>query len=168
MNKLILKINLKNIAVAFGIAIFFMADRGLKVLAQNLDPGTYFRLVGDWFLFRFTPNPYISFSLPFSGILLNITILLIIIGLIYYIFYLILNKKNQSLTISERKITIIILTIILFGAISNILDRLIYGYVIDYLELKYFTVFNIGDIMISGGVLVLLFNNLKKDKIEKK
>ncbi|MDP2944452.1 MAG: signal peptidase II [bacterium] len=163
MNKLLSKIKLQNIAIAFGIAIFFMADRGLKIFAQNNGSETYFRLLGDWFLFRFTPNPYISFSLPFGGILLNITIILIIISLIYYIFYLILNKKNQLLDPNDRKITLILLTIILFGAISNIQDRLIYGYVIDYLELKYFTVFNLADIMISGGTLFLIACYLKKN-----
>jgi len=162
MNKQISHIKIQNIAIALGIAIFFITDRVLKVSAQAMGPETYFKLIGDWFLFRFTPNKYISFSLPVSGILLNITIILIIIGLIYYIFYLILSKKNLSLTVSERKTTIILLTIVLFGAISNIQDRLIYSYVIDYLELKYFTVFNIADIMISGGTLFLISCFLKK------
>ena len=164
MNKLLSKIKLQNIAIAFGIAIFFMADRGLKIFAQNNGSETYFRLLSDWFLFRFTLNPYISFSLPFSGILLNITIILIIIGLIYYIFYLILNKKNKLLNHNDRKNTIILLTIVLFGAISNIQDRLIYGYVIDYLELKYFTVFNLADIMISTGTIILIIKTLKTKK----
>jgi len=42
MNKLIPLIKLKNIAIAFGIAIFFMIDRGLKTFAHNLEPDTYF------------------------------------------------------------------------------------------------------------------------------
>lgn len=163
MNRLISKIKLQNIAIAFGIAIFFMADRYLKIFAQSLDTETYFKLINNWFIFRFTPNPYISFSLPFSGILLNITIILIILGIIYYIFYLILNKKNTSLSHSERKFIIIFLTIILFGAISNIQDRLLYGYVVDYLELKYFTVFNLADVMISMGTLSIITCYLKKN-----
>ena len=84
-----------------------------------------------------------------------------IFTLIITIIYLILNKIGQ-------KLTIILLTTILFGAISNILDRFSYGYVVDYLELKYFTVFNLADMMISGGVIVLLLNNLKGGKFEKK
>lgn len=164
MNKLISKIKLQNIAIAFGIAIFFMADRCLKIFAQKLVPEAYFKLVSDWLVFRFTPNQYIAFSLPFSGILLNITIILIILGLIYYIFYLILNKKNHNLSRIERKNTIILLTIILFGAISNIQDRLLYGHVIDYLELKYFTVFNLADVMISVGTAILLIKILTAKK----
>ena len=164
MNKLISKIKLQNIAIAFGIAIFFMVDRYLKIFAQRLVPEAYFKLVGDWLVFRFTPNPYIAFSLRFSGILLNITIILIILGLIYYIFYLILNKKNHNLSSFERKNTIILLTIILFGAISNIQDRLLYGHVIDYLELKYFTVFNLADMMISAGAAILIIRTITAKK----
>jgi len=164
MNKTIIKIRLQNIAITFGVAIFFMADRYLKILAHNLNPGAYFRLLGDWLVFRFTGNPYISFSLPVSGVLLNITIILIIIGLIYYIFYLILNKNKQNLGLHEQKIAILLLTIIVFGAISNIQDRLAYGYVIDYLELKHFTVFNIADIMISAGTIILIIKTLTAKK----
>ncbi len=48
------------------------------------------------------------------------------------------------------------------GAISNIIDRLSYGYVIDYLSLRYFTVFNLADVMISSGAIILILKNLKK------
>ncbi|MBU1778489.1 signal peptidase II, partial [Patescibacteria group bacterium] len=44
---------------------------------------------------------------------------------------------------------------IIFGAISNLTDRLEYGYVIDYFSLKYFTIFNLADVMIVIGVFCL-------------
>jgi signal peptidase II len=160
MNKLLAKISLKDIAIALAVAIFFIADCYLKSLALNSAGNAPLKLIGDIFSFHFTPNYHISFSLPLGGWFLNLIILLIIGLLTYYIFYLILNKK-------EQKIEIILLTLVLFGAISNILDRFIYGYVVDYLELRYFTVFNLADIMISGGVFVLLFNNLKGGKFDK-
>ena len=164
MNKLISKIKLKNIAITFGIAIFFMADRALKTFAQSLDANTYFQIIKDILIFRFTPNPYISFSIPFKGIILNIIIISIIIILTYYIFYLIFNKNNKLVKKSDRKTIIILLTIILFGAISNIQDRLSYGYVIDYLEVRYFTVLNLADIMISLATAILIIKTLKKGK----
>jgi signal peptidase II len=155
MNKLISKINFKNIAIITMIAIFFIADRYLKSLALNQASKTPIKLIGDIFSFNFTPNYYIAFSLPIGGKWLNLLVILIIIALIIYIFYLILKKNNQ-------KLNTILLTIILFGAISNILDRLIFGYVIDYFELRYFTVFNLADVMISGGALAIILKNLKK------
>jgi signal peptidase II len=137
------------------MAIFFIADRLLKGVALG-NGSTYFkRLIGDIFVFRFTANPYMSFSLALPQWLSYSFIFLAIALLIYYIFYLILKKKGQ-------KWEIVLLTIILVGAISNILDRCLYGYVVDYLELKFFTVFNLADVMISGGAIILSVINLIK------
>jgi len=149
MTKLALKFKIKNIAIILLIAIFFIADRWLKALALTRSGLAAIPLFGSWFSFEFTPNHYLAFSLPFSGWLVDGLILAIIAALIYYIFYLILKKK-------EHKTLIVLLTIILFGAISNILDRLAYGYVIDYFYLKNLTVFNLADAMISASVVYLL------------
>lgn len=135
--------------------MFFIGDRALKALAlQQVEAKL---LLGKLFLFNFTKNYNISFSLPLSGPILNILIIAIILGLILVIYKLILKEKCLSLKS-------LLLTFILFGAISNMVDRLQYGYVIDYLELKYFTVFNLADVMISIGVLILIFKLLKTDK----
>tara|TARA_B100001248_G_scaffold50861_1_gene32948 strand:- start:2381 stop:2851 length:471 start_codon:yes stop_codon:yes gene_type:complete len=48
------------------------------------------------------------------------------------------------------------------GALGNLNDRIIYGYVIDFIELYYNTfywpIFNIADVAISIGVILLLHN----------
>ncbi len=161
MNKFISKISLKNIAIILLIAIFFIADRYLKLIALGL-PGNYrHRLLGDFFYFSFTPNYYMAFSLPLGGQVLNSIILTIILGLIFVIFYLILSKKSQA---TEA----LLLTFILFGAISNILDRLVRGYVIDYLEVKGLTIFNLADATITLGVIFFLLNSLPLPKTEKR
>jgi len=154
MNKLTSKISIKNIAIALAIAIFFIVDRILKILAVNSGTLPPIKLVGDIFTFDFTANYYMAFSLPFSGLPLNIIILLLIISLIAVIAFLAFSGKQYKLEIT-------LLSFILFGAISNILDRLIYGYVVDYLYLKNFTIFNLADVMISGGALILIFKNIR-------
>lgn len=159
MNKNIFKISLKNIAIIALIAIFFIADRYLKILALDQALRPPLKLIGNFFLFSFTPNYYMAFSLPLSGIILNSIIIAVILGLIYLIFYLILNDYKP-------KSSIILLTIILFGAISNILDRISCGYVIDYFELRYFTVFNLADAMISLGAIFFVFNSVPPKKLK--
>jgi signal peptidase II len=160
MNKLIKKIiNKQNIAIV-GIAIFFIADRLLKSLALNNVDRPAANLIGRFFFFDFHPNRYLAFSLPLQGWPIIGLILLIIVLLIYKIFYLILNKKDQ-------KWLIILLTFILFGAISNILDRLMHGYVIDYLVLRYLTVFNLADVIISLGTIIIILCYAKKSRISK-
>lgn len=140
---------LQNIAGLIVIAMFFIGDRILKVIALNNGQNKIFPLIKNWLNFHYVPNPYIAFSLPLSGIVLNIIITGFILLLLSYIIYLILNKNSS-------KALILPLTFILFGAISNLLDRFLYGPVIDYFDLRYFTVFNIADAMISGGVLIIL------------
>jgi signal peptidase II len=54
------------------------------------------------------------------------------------------------------------LTLILGGAIGNLLDRLIYGHVIDFMDFYisswHFWTFNIADAAISVGAAVLIFD----------
>jgi signal peptidase II len=44
------------------------------------------------------------------------------------------------------------------GALSNFFDRLVKGSVTDYLELTFFNVFNLADVAITAGVLLLLYD----------
>lgn len=66
------------------------------------------------------------------------------------------------------------LALILGGAIGNLIDRVAYGYVIDFIDVYYqnwhFPAFNIADSAINVGVFLLLaesfgwFGSAKKDK----
>lgn len=48
----------------------------------------------------------------------------------------------------------VVLGAILGGAVSNAIDRLLQGYVVDFLDLHHWPVFNVADICIVGGILV--------------
>ena len=49
------------------------------------------------------------------------------------------------------------LGLILGGAISNLIDRLIFGYVIDFLDFRIWPVFNIADSCITVGSVILVW-----------
>lgn len=51
------------------------------------------------------------------------------------------------------------LILILSGAISNLIDRLYYGCVIDFINLKVWPVFNLADIFICVGVFLLIIKS---------
>lgn len=151
MNKKIIKTLLMNIAIPFGLAIFFLADRILKAKALNLEAPI--ELIANLLFFNLTKNYFISFSLPLSGPVLNIFIVLLIILLVIYLIFLIIKEK-------DKKLEIVLLLFIFFGALSNLIDRLSLGFVVDYLELRYFTVFNLADVMIVIPSFWLILNNL--------
>lgn len=54
------------------------------------------------------------------------------------------------------------LALVLSGAISNLIDRVYYGCVIDFIDLKVWPVFNLADIFICLGVLLLIIKLNKK------
>ena len=146
----------KNMASWILLAMFFVIlDRFFKFLATSGYFDKSIQIAGDFFKLDFIPNYNIAFSLPLSGIFLNILIILIIIFLLYELLFLGQRQEWSK---------VVLLTFIIFGAISNMLDRLWYGFVVDYLDLKYFTVFNIADVMIVRGVLgiILIFCRGKK------
>jgi signal peptidase II len=47
------------------------------------------------------------------------------------------------------------------GALGNILDRLVRGYVVDFIHLRYWPVFNVADIAIVAGGLLLFLARLR-------
>lgn len=140
----------------FVIAMFFVLDRYLKFRSINLNED--FLLVKGWLTFTFYPNKDISFSIPINGIFLNILISFLILVVLVNLFFLI--KKN-------KKIEFFGWLAVFFGAISNFIDRIKFSYVIDYLDLRYFTVFNLADFLIFVGCLVVIFGNFKFERKRK-
>jgi signal peptidase II len=139
-------------AVIITSVLFVIFDRFLKVLAYQYFTGNAVSLVGGILSYSFAENYRIAFSLPLSGSILHVLVFLMIIILL---FAWLGQIKKQRFDIAAA------LTFIIIGAISNLLDRWLYGFVIDYFNLKYFTVFNIADMMITGGVLAILFITIK-------
>ena len=84
-----------------------------------------------------------------SYIVLGIS-LLIIVGIIWYIW------KNKI----DNKFEKVAYSLILGGAIGNFINRLFYGYVIDFIDIKIFgydyPIFNLADVFIVIGVILLI------------
>jgi signal peptidase II len=64
-----------------------------------------------------------------------------------------------------RRDDVVALALVLGGALGNILDRVRFGYVLDFADLHFgeirpFLVFNVGDAAITIGVLILLVRAL--------
>ncbi|MCL5795760.1 MAG: signal peptidase II [Patescibacteria group bacterium] len=59
------------------------------------------------------------------------------------------------------------LALILAGAISNIIDRIIFGYVLDYINIGFWPVFNLADIFIFAGIILYAYKMLWNPKNSK-
>jgi signal peptidase II len=85
---------------------------------------------------------------------------LFIIVTIAAIVMIILSLKEKGC----RKIQIVSLSLILAGSIGNLVDRIFFGYVIDFLDFRVWPVFNIADSAISIGAVLLGYLILRGDK----
>ncbi|OGF25452.1 hypothetical protein A2331_05350 [Candidatus Falkowbacteria bacterium RIFOXYB2_FULL_34_18] len=153
-NNITKKNSTQKIAIIIFIAIFCVSiDRFLKILSSVYLKPTY--IIENILQFNFAKNYFIAFSIPFTGLILNITITSILLFLIYHLVTVL--KENKIIYSS-------CLIFIILGTMSNLFDRLKYGYVIDYIDLKYFTVFNIADSMIVCAAACLILIILKEKK----
>ena len=135
--------------VSFFILIVFCLDRILKYLA----------IAGKIFYFK---NTGIAFSVPLSQNLIlyfNILISLILIFLIYLLIKF-LEQKNNLLFVLSFELLII-------GTVSNLIDRIKFGFVIDYFNFGFFYN-NLADIFIIAGLLILFWKLIFKNNFDKK
>ena len=145
-----MKIYLNNkINYFFLISFFCILDQFSKIYIHN---NLNNLLKKDLLIFtiEFVRNYGAAFNI-FSGSRLFLSFISIIstIILTYFIF------------ISENKlINKYGLSFILAGSIGNGIDRILNGYVIDFIKIKFleFPVFNIADIAINTGVLILIIS----------
>jgi len=130
--------------------VFFIIDRLFKFIVEK---GNY----ASNFLFdiNYVANTGVSWGLLKGNSTAIMWLSIAIIGVIIY-FYNDLKKVKLGTNF------------ILIGAISNVLDRILIGHVIDYIDFRWFPVFNIADACISLGglyiIIFLLFLDKTKDK----
>jgi len=60
-------------------------------------------------------------------------------------------------------LTLLSLFLILSGIISNLIDRLWHGYVIDFIQINFcnFPMFNVADVLVILGIVILFLFNLR-------
>ena len=66
---------------------------------------------------------------------------------------------------NEQMLTSVALSSILAGAVANLVDRIVYGYVIDFIELQwngnvFLPLFNLADLSILSGVFLMFISTI--------
>lgn len=140
--------------------IVFLIDRIIKMLIE-----TFFKLgvrnsiVKKFFYLTYVKNEGAAFSI-FNGKI--IFLILLSFAALYLVYSFIKKEKNMN------NITIISYGMFIGGIIGNLIDRIFYGYVIDYLDFELFgnrfAIFNFADSMIViGAILLLIFEGSDKN-----
>ena len=136
--------------VAIAVAVVIVDQLTKSWLVANVEPGGAIAIVGDWLRLIHGRNDGGLFGL-FGGSAAVLAIASLgVIGLI--VAYHARSKPNVVLSIA--------LGLLLGGAIGNLIDRIRFGYVIDFVDagigtLRFYT-FNVADSAISIAILLLI------------
>ena len=161
-----MKQKVKDYLMLFGVAgIIIALDQWTKWLVrENIEFGTQW--LPDWLSWlspyaRFVNwhNSGAAFGMFQNGNLVFTILAFIVIGVIIY-YYPQVESDDWTLKLA--------LGLQVAGAAGNLIDRLMFGKVTDFISVGTFPVFNIADSSISIGVVVLLLGVWYKEKQEKK
>ena len=148
--------------VALIIAALVVAvDQIIKYfIAANLKPVGSIPVIDGVFNLTYVENKGVAFGMFKDMRWFFVVVTLIFIGAI--VFYMFKQRP-------EGKLFYVLAGLIIGGGVGNLIDRLLYGYVIDYLSLSFFPpVCNFADYCITGGVVVLavsiIFKSAGKEK----
>lgn len=139
--------------IAIGIALlFFIIDFVTKAIARPyLNNGIDYKIISSVLYFVVIPNPGVGFSL-LSNNNFPLVVSISTIALILFLTFLIFCKRfGYALA----------LALAFFGGIANLIDRLIYGYVLDFIDFRWLDwfgtfIFNVADIMVTIGIIILV------------
>jgi signal peptidase II len=136
-------------------------DQLTKYLVRaSMQPGDSIPVIGSWLRILYVRNTGTAFSM-FAG---NkwITVVFTSVLIIACLIYVIREARSGSRVIS------FLLTFVIAGGVSNMIDRLTLGYVTDMISCGNFAVFNVADIAVTCGcaltILYLLLEMRKEGK----
>ena len=129
-------------------SLVVIVDRLTKyLLFRNFSEGESVRLIPGLFHITLVLNSGAAFGL-FKG-RSAFFILLASLVIVFICFYIWRGGCRDLLTLTA-------LGLILGGAVSNLIDRVLFGYVIDFLDFRIWPVFNIADASITIGAFILM------------
>lgn len=135
--------------------LVILVDQGSKILVKKymaLEQSQ--QVIGNFLRFTYIENPGIAFGLKVSskGFFTFVSIL----ASVAIVVYLFRSKEDKFLTRFP-------LALILGGAIGNLIDRILYGRVVDFVDVDFpdflmerWPVFNVADVAVTIGMIILL------------
>lgn len=147
------------------IALGILLDQIVKIIVRvNMEVGDSITIINHFFYISHVENTGAAWG-GFSGFTVILTILSI--GMLGFFIYL-----YRKIDFKNKRLYSISLVLVISGTIGNLIDRLIFRHVTDFLDFYIFgydyPVFNIADILLVVGfallIIYLIFFSEKNDE----
>jgi len=152
---------MKKIQYIWITLVVILLDQVSKIIVRNyLEVGKVLKITKKFFWLTHVENTGAAFSLSFGNAALN-KIIFICVSIIAIVLLIYLNNKSRS------KVEKFVFALILGGAIGNLIDRIIFGKVTDFLWCDFpdifmerWPVFNIADSSIVIAITIMIVHSV--------
>ena len=140
----------KNIVVFSTALVVVLLDQLTKLLIkQNLRLNQSIPIIKNVLHLTYVTNTGSAFGLFKS---LNVFFVFFSIIVIIAIFYYLKKKIKEN-----EKLLQFAIGLLLGGTFGNLIDRLMYGFVIDFIDFRIWPVFNVADSAVTISIMLLIF-----------
>jgi len=137
-------------------ALVFAADQWTKsIVVNNFAIGESRIAIPHVLWWTYVQNRHGAFGLFGSQAWLLVGMAVAVLGIFWFAF------RDAA---ARSKLVRIAFGAILGAAIGNIVDRFHYGYVVDFIDLRWWPVFNVADSCITVGVALLVLSSLGHER----
>lgn len=143
--------------------IAILLDQLIKIIIKSKIFNSSIILIPHVLNLTYVQNTGAAFGIGSNSTSMFVAVNVVIIGLITYFIF---SKKEEL-----SKLILIALHLVLAGGIGNLIDRIARGFVIDYIDISpliKYPVFNLADIFVAIGCLIIAVFLVKDTVIKKK
>ncbi|MGN1303029.1 MAG: signal peptidase II [Clostridia bacterium] len=143
--------------------IAILLDQLIKIIIKSKIFNSSIILIPHVLNLTYVQNTGAAFGIGSNSTSMFVAVNVVIIGLITYFIF---SKKEEL-----SKLILIALHLVLAGGIGNLIDRIARGFVIDYIDISpliKYPVFNLADIFVVVGCLIVVISLVKDTVIKKK
>ena len=142
--------------------IIFIIDQIVKLFVGfSLELNTSITIFNNFFYISNVHNYGAAFSILYGNRTFLVLVSVITLVLVYY--FLLKNKKFSWFNI-------IFYSLLIGGILGNLFDRIVYGYVVDYLDFYFFgynfPIFNVADMCIVVAVILAMIDIIRSENDE--
>lgn len=139
----------------------FGCDHATKAVAtSSLADGQSVAIVGDLVELRWTPNPDVAFSmvrnLGLTAWTTPAVLATLAAGAMAVMLAVWWRSRKEGMMVNVG------FAAAFAGALGNVVDRLTHGYVVDFIHVKRWPVFNVADILVVAGIALAFLAKRRK------
>ncbi len=144
--------------VATGVVALFLDILSKQLVIHLMLENQSVSIISRFFYLTYVQNTGIAFSFLEGKVPFIIVMTVVVIFLVFQYI-----KDTDRCNLED-----ICYGMVIGGAVGNLVDRLVYGYVIDFLDVRilgyHFPIFNLADSFIVVGILILFVYSFKEGR----